>query len=465
VLPKERHKLYEECLKVMIELWNVANKRLNINFSVENSINNLSKIAVSLMKENRREVELSEIETMLPQEIEDQPLHFFLKEMVLKAGLLYESEGKYGFLHLTFQEYLAAWHFAHSENQNEILEYKDKDYWTETFKLFVNIGNTRRFFKEISENLEEKRYWQQMQLWEDCLENIVMEETQKEIEIKLAKRILNLLPQIQYKEENEPFIIPLYAYYPLYKYADQFIYEGWNLFYHSQHPFVQSVGSSILSKSGKDVQAALTEQIKSRINVFEKMEYKNDSQLMDFLFQNNVSFILLIASRKNLLDFNFTLSKLKSSDFFLVCLNLRDFRYFHNIGFLQKLSQFQGLRHLQYLFDLFDVLYLKNLRDLLDIRYHRDILKLLAFRDLQDLRDFKYIRYLRYLRNLLAQYQKKYESILKKYKKEIDTWADQAIARLHSLSDEELLKYFPGTSAEDLKIFRESDKGRVPGNT
>ncbi|MCU0286975.1 MAG: hypothetical protein MUF15_11320 [Acidobacteria bacterium] len=46
------------------------------------------------MKENRREMELREIKGLLPGEIEGKPLDFFLKEMVLKAGLLYESEGK-----------------------------------------------------------------------------------------------------------------------------------------------------------------------------------------------------------------------------------------------------------------------------------------------------------------------------------------------------------------------------------
>ena len=86
VLPKERHKLYEECLKVMIELWNVANRKIDVGFSVADSLDLLAEIAVFLMKENRRELEPAEMDTLLPPRIENQPREFFIKEMVLKAG-------------------------------------------------------------------------------------------------------------------------------------------------------------------------------------------------------------------------------------------------------------------------------------------------------------------------------------------------------------------------------------------
>ncbi|MCP4214076.1 MAG: hypothetical protein GY765_05425 [bacterium] len=77
----------------MIELWNVANRNIDVSFSVENSIVLLSQIAKTLMEENRREMELLEIRRLLPDEIEGCSREVFLKEMVLKAGLLYESEG------------------------------------------------------------------------------------------------------------------------------------------------------------------------------------------------------------------------------------------------------------------------------------------------------------------------------------------------------------------------------------
>ena len=82
-----------------------------------------------------------------------------------------------------------------------------------------------------------------MELWEDCLLDIVVEEPRKEIELKFAERVLNILPRIEYKEENEPLIVQLYAHYPIYKHAGLFVDIGWDLFHSAKHPFVRSVGS------------------------------------------------------------------------------------------------------------------------------------------------------------------------------------------------------------------------------
>ncbi|HLP45747.1 MAG TPA: NACHT domain-containing protein, partial [Candidatus Kapabacteria bacterium] len=426
VLPKERHKLYEECLKVMIELWNVANRKLDVSFTVENSLDNLSNLAVFLMTENRREMELREIEDQLPGEIEGKSLDFFLKEMVLKAGLLYESEGKYGFLHLTFQEYLAAWHFARGKDQNAILAFRDKDYWTETFKLFVNIANAHMFFKEIIANLLEEEYWRQMQLWDDCLADIVVEKSRGDIEIEFAQRILNILPGIEYREENEPLIIQLYVHYPLYKYADQFVKEGWHLFHHALHPFVRSVGSLILNLAGGEAQMQLIGALKARVNEFEKQETKDPGTLMEFLYRNNNSLMLLLYGRRNARDFNFVLAKLKSPAFFIIYLLLRELR--EDLQYFRELRDLRELRCLRDILDLRELREFRELKDLLD-----------PLEGVQDRLDLRYIKYLRYFRYLRDQYLEKYQAIIEKHKPEIDAWTDQAMAKLHSLTDEELL--------------------------
>jgi GTPase SAR1 family protein len=204
VLPKERHKLYDECLRVMIELWNVANRKLNISFSVENSMDNLAKIAVFLMQHNRREIELWEIKTLLPSEIENQSVDFFINEIVLRAGLLYESEGKFGFLNIVFQEYLAAYHYARSTEQNKILRHRSDPAWQETFKLFVNIANVRLFFNEIIDNLFEFEtdYWLYMPLWNACRQDLVSEEARQEIESEFSKKIREFIPAGEKNEWN-----------------------------------------------------------------------------------------------------------------------------------------------------------------------------------------------------------------------------------------------------------------------
>jgi predicted NACHT family NTPase len=287
VLPKERYKLYEECIKVMIELWNLANRKVDICFSFDNSMAHLSRIAVSLMESNRREMDKTEIETCLPAKIEGQTRAFFLKEMVLKAGLLYESEGKYGFLHLTFQEYLAAWYFANSKKQNEILLHYNNDYWEETLKIFVNIGNTELFLEEVINNLLGKKYWKYIRVWEDCIEDIVVEEVQKKIELKFAKKVIEILSKLKYKDKNEELVVKLYLHYPIYKHAAQLTKEGRYLFYNAPHPFVQSIGTSILNRAEDKTRSELMELLKKRINDFEKQSDKSNKALLYFLFQNN----------------------------------------------------------------------------------------------------------------------------------------------------------------------------------
>ena len=236
VLPRDRHKLYEECLKVMIELWNLSNRKIDVGFSFDNSMSLLSMIAKRLMETERREMDKKEIEECLPETIENRPRDFFLKEMVLKAGILYEAEGKTGFLHLTFQEYLAARYFAGNKNQNDILKYRYKDYWKETFKLFVNTGNAELLFEEVIENLIEKNYWKSMTLWDACLKEIVVETTKETLELKFAKKVIEIFRVLEYKEENEELIGSLFFHYFLYKHGEKLANEGWSLFTSAQHP-------------------------------------------------------------------------------------------------------------------------------------------------------------------------------------------------------------------------------------
>ncbi len=148
-LPQKRHLLYQEVLKRMIKDWNKAQKNIDLIFPEKICLSNLSIIAFHLMKSKRKELPKEEIERYLPEKIENQSRDTFLYEMILKTGLIYESEGNLGFIHQTFQEYLVAFYFIQQENQNEILEFFEKDYWAETFKLFVNIGNPKRFLSRF----------------------------------------------------------------------------------------------------------------------------------------------------------------------------------------------------------------------------------------------------------------------------------------------------------------------------
>jgi hypothetical protein len=438
ILPRDRHKLYEECLKVMIELWNLANRKIDISFSSDNSMSHLSKIAVRLMESGRREMDKKEIEACLPSTIEGRTQEFFLKEMVLKAGLLYESEGQIGFLHLTFQEYLAARYFASYKKQNQILNYCDRDYWQETFKLFINIGNAQLFFDEVIEYLLEKNYWKYMRFWETCLEEIVVEETKEAIELDFAGKVIEILSGLEYKKKNDELIETLYLHYPLYKHGEKLVSRGWNLFDNAPHPFVQSVGASILNRADENTRAELITRMKQRIDDFEKQPGEKKETLLYFFFQNNNNFILQISGRLKLKDFNYALLKLTSTKMFLQYMLIRDIR---------------NIIYIRYILDIRDIVNILDIQDMgyiLDIQLIRDIMDL---RDIQDMLDLQHIRDIRIISE---EYDKKYKSIFKKTQEEISQWADLAIEKLHSMSDKQLLEYFPNTTPGELKEFRES---------
>lgn len=456
-LPLKCHELCEECLKVMIELQDNIESRTAAGFSVESSMGHLSQMALFMMKNTRKEMEHSEIKALLPSDIDEKQLDFFLEDMDLKAGLLYKSGSKYGFLHLTFQEYLAARYFAHNgdqKNQDKILEYRDNEYWNGTFKLFVNMVDTRQFFHIVIDRFQKKDYWKQMRLWEDCLLNVEDEEMRNDIEIQSAGQVLKILSQTPFKEKNEDFIISLYAHYPLFKYAAQFVTEAWKLFNNDKYPFVQSVGSSILNEAGEDNKAELIEAIKKRIHGFGKQDNKSRIR---FIYQNSNSFVLVIAARRNLLDFHFAVEKLKSNDLFLIYLELLDFQNILCGIELLELLDFQGLLEVLKLLDVQGLIGLLKLQEHFELLAIRDILKLRDFlnlRDQMELRNFVEHQFFRTMAGLLENYNKKYQSIFEDHKKEIDAWADKAITKLHLTNDEELLKFFPGTTKEEIKKFK-----------
>jgi hypothetical protein len=484
-LTLEQEKIYEDCLKLVIELKENEHAQPEPEFPIETCIEYLSYIAFNLVENKSSEIELPKIKEFLPVPIEDKRLDFFLKEMTQKTGLLYESKDKYGFSHVTFQEYLAARYFAREKRPKDILEYRNKDYFGEIFKLYANIAchdHIYEFFNTIINNLEKKEYWKQLSLWEDYLLNVPDKNPQNEdentrykIEVQFAKQVLNLLHQLSYKKTNEVFIISLYPHYPLYLYAIQFIDEAWDLFNNAKHPFTQSIASTILHSSDKNpkgdldkaklAKAELITRLKNRNDDFEKQKDKSHQAYIDFILQNSNTFPLVLASRKNILDFNYGLEKLKSRELFF------NFLILHTLESIVDTLGADEVLELLNLADLREILEFLEVKsflikidlpldiDLLDLR---DFLKLDGFMklriDMGDIRIFIDHKYFDYLRGMVDEYENQIKSRLTESKEKINTWVDLTTAKLHKLTDQEILHYFPGTTKEDIKEFRDKTK-------
>lgn len=469
-LPKERHKLYDECLNVMIELWHIVHKRSNVFFPAEVCKNNLGKLACHAMKQNKREFSYEDIVELLPGEIEGKPLDYFINEMVLKSGLLYESEGKYGFLHLTFQEYLTAYSFAQSNVPLNILEYRDRDYWKETIKLFVNLGNKQQFFEEIIQGLDEK-YWQQMDLWESCLRDEIIDENLKSnVEIRLAKKVCNILLELPFEDNEEIKIFKLFRHYPLYLHADSIDAKGWELMERAKHPFVRSIGASILINCNDSIKSELI-----NILLFKLKETCKDDIDMFMEVSNSVN--ILLNSREKITDFKKVVTFLKSDNSGVVFLVLLEFfivlrlTKFINYYPLIKDLELQELNNLIDVSEYVNSIYLWVFRHTININTvkltHWDLYQgftllmvLIAYSfkaskiDVQQKPKSKKTLDIQFLHKVHLDYQRIYRSKIQTSNTLIQGWANRYIKKLHELKDDKIAEYFPNTTQDELLEFR-----------
>jgi formylglycine-generating enzyme required for sulfatase activity len=113
ILPKGRHELYEECIEVLLELWR-RDKKLTVRVPARTGRDLLGPVALWLHgQEGRSRASLAELTPVLEPAIEKAQwpgdAAGFLRAVRDESGLLTGWSGdRYGFMHLGFQEYLAA---------------------------------------------------------------------------------------------------------------------------------------------------------------------------------------------------------------------------------------------------------------------------------------------------------------------------------------------------------------------
>jgi len=443
VLPKEMHKLYEEAVRVMIEMWCIA-RGCEIGFSIENSLANLSEIANYLMVNNQRELEYSKIFELLPEKIESKSADIFVQEMIDKCGLIYHSQGNIGFLHFTFIEYLTAYYYSKKiERPTKILEYRSKENWKDTYKLFVNIYNPNQFFSGIIENLIEKQYWKQMNLWDDCILSISEEKAQQTIENKFSKTIISILKNIPYEEKQEQKIIQLHAHYSLYKQSNFLNNELWSLFNDSKHPYIKSTAISILFSSGnKNTLNNVIESLKKEFNKFDLIEEPSNEECLKFLMENVNSFLLILRSLKKLSDFKFFVEKIGSSNLFLKFYLLFDLNDLKNFSYLKGQMNTRDLRELRDLVNLLNLNELVTFNDFVDLEYIRYLRYLRYLKDSGDLKYLRNIEKLSFLNKLIVTFNEEYKEKIKKKKEFIDDRVKRALEKINNLTEEQLSSFF-----------------------
>ncbi|GJL51498.1 MAG: hypothetical protein NPIRA01_27250 [Nitrospirales bacterium] len=164
-LPRERAKLYEACVKVILQAQYVredeARKELvEWGGPWEAQRNWLAKLAVEMHSGGRAGAAVAEerVKEILGTELSEEVLTQLLVSVRLRGGLLEEKAELFQFLHLTFQEFLAArWLAKEREHAFSVLQpYVNDPWWREVFLLIYGIAQVdyspfaKKFLKWLS---------------------------------------------------------------------------------------------------------------------------------------------------------------------------------------------------------------------------------------------------------------------------------------------------------------------------
>jgi len=178
-LPERRVELYHECVLVLLELWRRA-KKLPVETTAREALKLLQPLAWGLHAEGKKEAPLEEVLPYLEEPLREigagrdaaGPLLAAIRD---QSGVLVSlGEGAFGFLHLSFQEYLAARHvqdrmLAEPELLGEVASHFGEPWWREVILLAVGLDNPSLFEPLMAELLRRQRLHRDPALAGDCL--------------------------------------------------------------------------------------------------------------------------------------------------------------------------------------------------------------------------------------------------------------------------------------------------------
>ncbi|MBN1655175.1 MAG: SUMF1/EgtB/PvdO family nonheme iron enzyme [Deltaproteobacteria bacterium] len=181
-LPQRRAELYEECIDVLLEYWRTV-RGLGPGFSAKTGRRVLQPAAYWLhQEEGRTRAKAEELApviepAMKAARVEAADARRFLKSVRDESGLITGwGDERYGFMHLGFQEYLAAfeiWRRFSFENDravlSELVSRFGESWWQEVTLLLLALENPpfKPFMREL---LGSDRFLKDPKLLDLCLE-------------------------------------------------------------------------------------------------------------------------------------------------------------------------------------------------------------------------------------------------------------------------------------------------------
>ncbi len=144
-LPHKCHKLYQECLELLLggkgkDLW------MNQGLGSAEKLEVLTPLAYHMHDGKTREIrEISYdgLRSAIGGKIDDVSVEEFLEEVMNRPGLLVQQRHHvYAFSHLPFQGYLTVLHLKNrnTEAVDVLVKRKDKEWWRETMLLYCKLA-------------------------------------------------------------------------------------------------------------------------------------------------------------------------------------------------------------------------------------------------------------------------------------------------------------------------------------
>jgi len=157
-LPQRRVELYKECVNVFLEKWDMA-KGLNILLTAREARVVLQALALWFhQREGRRSAPVKEFMELIRSSLDQigksniDPKEF-IHNIRDRSGIFTGySADEFGFIHLSFQEYLAAEHIRNTGAIDVLVTNYDKRWWGEVIRLCLALGNPsimNRFMEKI----------------------------------------------------------------------------------------------------------------------------------------------------------------------------------------------------------------------------------------------------------------------------------------------------------------------------
>ncbi|MDP8225188.1 MAG: SUMF1/EgtB/PvdO family nonheme iron enzyme [Candidatus Lernaella stagnicola] len=181
-MPKKRSRLYEECVDVLLEYWRAA-KGLKIGVDAREGRRVLQPAALWLHeKEGRTYATAEELEPVLYPALkkvgwEGGTANDFLSTIRDQSGLLvgWDTE-HYGFMHLGFQEYLAAREirsqaFSNPEVIKELASHFGESWWEEVALLLLALEDPSLFEPFMREVVKLPAFSDNINMVEMCLDD------------------------------------------------------------------------------------------------------------------------------------------------------------------------------------------------------------------------------------------------------------------------------------------------------